>query len=99
MPLIKCAACAEFVSDEGRNCPHCGANIESAKEKMAKRRRLGTALVSIGFVLMTIIVAVRIFISLPMNMTVAVITIGMIGFTLIVIGWIMIPTLSDPPKE
>ena len=99
MFLIKCAACEEFVSDEGATCPRCGANIETAKEKMAKRRSRGTTLVTIGFVLMTIVVAVRLFVMLPKVMTIAVIAIGMMGFTLIVIGWIMIPTLSDPPKE
>jgi len=99
MFLIKCTACGEFVSDEGATCPHCGADLETAKEKMAKRRSRGTTLVSVGFVVMTIVVAVRLFVILPKIMTIAVIAIGMIGFTLTVIGWIMIPTLSDPPGK
>ncbi|MFC1856542.1 hypothetical protein ACFL9U_00765 [Thermodesulfobacteriota bacterium] len=99
MYLLKCTACEEFVSDEDATCPRCGANIETAKEKMAKRRSRGTTLVSIGFVVMTFVVAVRLLVTLPKAMTIAVIAIGMIGFTLVVIGWIMIPTLSDPPGK
>jgi hypothetical protein len=58
MPLIKCHACEQEISDQAASCPHCGHPLQKQAGKKKSKSRSGKELIRGGSVLIRYVVGI-----------------------------------------